>query len=189
MKIQVKLLGLILIVLGCSTPPPPKAPLAPKYTAKEKSNMTMCVGMTDTARMAADAKSKGVSAQELKDRRTSGPMLELYNMTIDKVFQDKFTLPFDYAISFFDDCALNIANVPKDRVKFANYCNVNSMLAGRAHEYKKSGMSKEKVYEAFAQFGSETPRRIVDQVYAGSNNRAASAMNEWNSCIGPITGK
>ena len=185
-----------MLAVGCATSSPPAtksssapAARAPKYSANEKTQLTICMGLTDTAKTVADLKRQGLTAQQIKDRRTTGPMLETYRATVDKVFGDTFEHPLDYAMSFFGECALNMADVPKERVNFASYCMMNSIIASTAQTYKASGLPKEDAYKAFAQLGTETPKRIIDGIYAANKSRAAAGIDEWNGCMDPISGK
>lgn len=153
------------------------------YTHKEYLNMTYCIGMSDTARYVATNKLKGVPSGKMKDFYSSKENSRLNLATVDKVYAEKFSSAWDYTVSFFNECALNLANVPSSRVNLASYCAQNSLIADVAHSYKSSGAPKEKAYEHFAKFNSKTPNSIVDKVYASSKDRAEIKLDTWKSCM------
>ncbi|HKV25793.1 MAG TPA: hypothetical protein VJN93_14460 [Candidatus Acidoferrum sp.] len=158
------------------------------YTDKEYSGMLACVGMTDTAWTNAAQKLKGVSladATKYYDGRLQGSPKDMALLIVNQVYKDSFTNAWDYAVSFFGDCALNIAKVGKDRSGPANYCMQNSMIAMTAWEYRNSGQPIENVYPQFAKLGA-TPRSIIDRVYAGSLPRAQTGLDLWESCVQPL---
>ncbi|HUL61339.1 MAG TPA: hypothetical protein VLU43_18825 [Anaeromyxobacteraceae bacterium] len=168
----------------------PAAPPAPKkvYTAKEREMLTLCVGMTDTAWTAALQKKAGVSREEARARFASTPKADLALATVDKVYQEEFKNPWDYAVRFFrEECALELAHVPADRARLAAYCMQNTMIASVAFRQRKAGATREQAYKQFEAFKSETPRRIVDSVYTGTGDRGATMLGEWESCIIPLS--
>jgi hypothetical protein len=162
------------------------------YTAREYNGMSVCLGVTDTAWTNATQKLQGVSLADAKkhyDGKLEGTQKDLALRTVDKVYGDSFTNPWDYAVSFFGECAENIAGVRKDRSGMAGYCMQNSMIGMTAWDYKNAGLPVEKVYEHFAKFNSATPHAIVDRVYAGSKARADIGLEEWKSCMEPLVSK
>jgi hypothetical protein len=116
------------------------------------------------------------------------PNTELTFAAVEKVYGDTFTHSWDYSVSFFQECALNIAHIPPESSKLAAYCMQNSMLAGLAQEYKAAGKTKAQAYELLPLKGN-TPKAMDDAVYAKSQTRAVATMDAWDDCIGPITGK
>lgn len=154
------------------------------YTRDEYVKMTYCVGMSDTAFHIATSKVQGKSAEDVTKFYSANKEYARMNTAIvDKIYSDKFTSVWDYTVSFFDECALNMADVPKSRVNMASYCHQNSMIAMVAHNFKASGAPKESAYKYFAPFKNETPNRIIDQVYASSKGRAEIGLDIWQSCM------
>lgn len=157
------------------------------YTHEEYSKMTYCVGMADTAMYVATNKLKGTSMQQMRDYYASKPNSRLPIATVEKVYGDTFSSAWDYTVSFFNECAQNLASVPASRVNLASYCNQNALIAGVAHAYKTSGAPKERAYAAFAAFKSSTPNSVVDKVYASAKNRAEIKLEIWNACMAEIS--
>jgi hypothetical protein len=149
--------------------------------------MTTCFGMSDTAMYIADQKLRGVPIDKVKQFYASRDHARLTVPLVEKVYGDPFTSAWDYTVAFFRECAHNMASVPRDRVGMASYCLQNGMIAGIAQTYRASGAPKANAYAYFAKFESETPRAIVDRVYAGSKGRAETKLDEWNSCMSLIS--
>jgi len=160
------------------------------YTVKEYNGLLACVGMTNTAWTNASQKLKGVSIDDPKkvyDGRLEGALKTLTLHVIDKVYGDSFTNAWDYAVSFYGECAQNVADVGKDRSSLANYCMQNSIIGMTAWEYANAGQPVENVYQLFGKLGEvPTARSIIDRVYAGSKSRADIALDEWQSCAKPL---
>jgi hypothetical protein len=161
-----------------------------EYTDKEYTGLLLCEGMTDTAWTNASQKLKGVSIDDAKkvyDGRLEGALKTLALHVIDKVYGDSFTNAWDYAVSFYGECAQNAANVGKDRSDLANYCMQRAMIGMTAWEYKKASQPVENVYKTLGKI-SEVPsaRSVIDRVYAGSKSRADTALDEWQSCVKPF---
>src|SRR5580704_4553068 len=160
------------------------------YTQKEYSGLLGCVGLTDTAWKSASQKLAGVSiddAKKIYDGHLEGALKTLNLHVVDKVYGDSFTNAWDYAVTFYGECAQNVADVGKDRSGLANYCMQNSIISMAAWEYKNAGEPVENVYQHFGKL-SEVPtaRSIIDRVYAGSKSRADTSLDEWQSCAKPL---
>jgi hypothetical protein len=160
------------------------------YTDKEYTGLLRCHGMTDVAWTNAVQKLNGVSLEDAKkhyDGRLEGRMKDLALLVVNQVYKDSFTNAWDYAVSFYAECAQNIADVGKDRSGLANYCMQNSMIGATAAEYRISGQPVKDAYQYFGKLGAEaTPRSIIDRVYAGSKSRAEAGLDEWQSCAKPL---
>lgn len=159
------------------------------YSDKEYSGMLSCVGMTDIAWGTALQKLKGLSladVQKYQNEHQNEAVKHLSLLIVDQVYKDSFTNAWEYAVSFFGECALNLANVPKDRSGLAGYCMQNAMIGMVAWESKNAGQPIENVYQSFARFNSPTPRSIIDRAYASSNRREEIGLNEWKSCMQPM---
>jgi len=160
------------------------------YTNKEYSGLLECHGMTDTAWTNAVQKMAGVKIEDAKkryDERLEGPLKNLALHIIDRVYSDSFTNAWDYAVSFYGECAQNVADVAKDRSDSAAFCMQNSMIAMTAAEYRTNGQPVESAYHYFGSLGDEkTPRSIIDRIYTGSKSRAETGLDEWQSCIKPL---
>ena len=160
------------------------------YTDKEYTGLLRCHGMTDVAWTNAVQKLNGVSQEDAKkhyDGRLEGRMKDLALLVVNQVYKDSFTNAWDYAVSFYGECAQNIADVGKDRSNLANYCMQNSMIGMTAAEYRISGQPVEDAYRHLGKLGAKaTPRSIIDRVYAGSKSRAEAGLDEWQSCMKPL---
>ena len=160
------------------------------YTDKEYTGLLRCHGMTDVAWTNAVQKLNGVSLEDAKkhyDGRLEGRTKDLALLVVNQVYKDSFTNAWDYAVSFYGECAQNIADVGKDRSKLANYCMQNSMIGMTAAEYRIGGEPVANAYRYFGKLGAEaTPRSIVDRIYAGSKSRAEAGIDEWTSCMKPL---
>ncbi len=148
--------------------------------------MAGCVVMTDTAWTAAQARKSGVTREKMRAVYAGASVERLATATVDKVYKDDFQFPWDYAVGFFKECAWEMAKVPAERVELAAYCEQNVMIAAAAYDQKRTGAAREKVYERFAAFKTETPRQVIDRVYASDRPRGEALMGEWNSCIGVL---
>ena len=157
------------------------------YTADEYRNMTLCIGMADTAMFVASHKLKGTPIEQMNDHYRPHDNARLNLATVEKVYADSFTSEWDYTLSFFNECALNLADVPASRVRMAGYCMQNGMISDMAYAFKQSGASKQDAHSYFAAFKTDTVNTIVDKVYSSSQNRAEMKLDVWNSCMAPIT--
>ena len=165
-----------------------KPSLAKTYTAKEWGQLTFCIGLSETARRAAAEKLRGTPIEEVKKGYEAKPNARLNIAAVDKVFSEHVSTAWDYAVSFFGECAREMAGVSPDRVKLASFCMQNQLMADVAFQYKASGKPREQAYAQFAQFKSSTPKSIVDLVYASTKERAAVRMEVWNTCMANLSG-
>jgi len=179
------LLSAVLLLTACVTTN--NAPEKKYYTNTEYSKMTYCIGISDTAMYAASAKLKGTPKQQLLDYYANKPSEQLQSATVNKVYAANFTNAWDYTVSFFDECALNLAGVTKQRVNFASFCSQNALIANAAYLHKQSGRTKEYSLQHFSIFKSKTPLEIVERVYASSRNRSEVKLDEWNRCMEKIS--
>lgn len=157
------------------------------YTRQEHNKMTLCIGFSDTARYVASKKLEGTPIAQMKSFYASKENSRMNLATVEKVYGEKFTSVWDYSVSFFNECALNVASVPTSRVKMAAYCMQNSLIADVAYSYKSSGAPRENAYAYFAKFNSKTPDMIVDRVYTSTRSRPEIKLDEWNSCMAVIS--
>jgi len=167
---------------------PSKPSLAKTYTAKERQQLTFCIGISETARRVAAEKLRGSPIEDVKKSYEGKPNARLNVATVDKVFGEEVTTAWDYAVGFFEECAREMAGVSPDRAKFASYCMQNQLMAEVAFQYKTSGKPKEQAYAHFVRFKSSTPKSIVDLVYASIKERAAVRMEVWNTCMAELSG-
>ena len=167
---------------------PSNPSLAKTYTAKERGQMTFCIGLSETARRAASEKLRGAPIDGVKKSYEGNPNARLNIAVVDKVFSEQVSTAWDYAVGFFGECAREMAGVSPDRVKLASFCMQNQLIADVAFQYKASGKPKEQAYAQFAQFKSSTPKSIVDVVYASTKERAAVRMEVWNTCMADLSG-
>jgi hypothetical protein len=174
------------ICAGCVSTPQRPAGNGVSYSNNQVNGLTMCVGLTDTAFSIADRKLRGEAQQTVRESYVSAPNRDLVLPLVEKVYEAQFTHGWDYAVSFYGECALNLAEVPADRTKTPAYCMQNAMIAGIAQTNRNAGTSKEQVIEQFSSFGSDTPRFIINDVYSQSSNRAKTVQDTWNSCMKPF---
>ncbi|HXE36288.1 MAG TPA: hypothetical protein VN087_20405 [Verrucomicrobiae bacterium] len=178
----------ILVLLASSTWGQTTTP-GTGYTEKEYNALQSCHAITMTAWMGAIRKLNGTSLADAKkyyDGRVEAAEKDVIFRVFDKVYGDSFTNAWDYAVSFFGQCAQDIANVGKDRSSLASYCMQNSMIGGTAWDYKNSGQPAENAYQHFANLAGSAPHTIIDRVYAGSKSRIDVAWGEWQSCMKPL---
>ena len=155
----------------------------PIYTANETARLGLCVALTDNAFSIAKAKLKGTAAKMLRDEYAAKPMADLTVPLVDKIYTDKFTHAWDYSVSFYQECATNLAQVAQPKSDTASYCMQNALIARIAKDNKDTGVSKEATQEYFNSFNSETPRKIVDEVYLQKKSREDTVRDTWNSCV------
>jgi hypothetical protein len=167
---------------------PAKPSLAKTYTAKEREQLTFCIGLSETARRVAGEKLRGSPIDDVKKFYQEKPNARLNIATVDKVFGENVSTAWDYAVGFFDECAREMAGVSPDRVKLASYCMQNQLMAEVAYQYKAAGKPKEQAYAHFVRFKSSTPKSIVDLVYGSAKERAAVRMEVWNTCMAELSG-
>ncbi|QGX41029.1 hypothetical protein [Permianibacter aggregans] len=162
---------------------------APIYTANEASRLSFCFSLTGNAYTVARRKAAGESEESVRNSYSAASTAKLLVPVVEKVFEDSFSNSFDYAVSFFTECAQNVANVAQERSKDAAYCTMNGLIAARALEDKEAGRSKEEAYKFGAQFNSKTPTMIVDEIYQSNKPRTKPVLSVWNECIGPMSAK
>ena len=167
---------------------PSKPSLDKTYTAKEREQLTFCIGLSETARRVAAEKLRGSAIEDVKKSYEGKPNARLNIATVDKVFGEQVSTAWDYAVGFFGECAREMAGVSPDRVQLASFCMQNQLMAEVAFQYKMSGKPKEQAYAHFVQFKSSTPKSIVDLVYASTKERAAVRMEVWNTCMANLSG-
>ena len=100
------------------------------------------------------------------------PALELTLPLIEKVYTDEFKSSWDYAVRFFDECAVNVVEIPearlaaRDRVRAAGHDRVAGAHAEGGRREKDS------VYAYFAKFPAESTHAVIDAVYAKARDRS-----------------
>ncbi len=161
---------------------------APLYSAQEKASLFGCSALTDSAMIVAEMKQKGIPRQDAKAFFANRPNSQLTLATVDKVYDDSVGNVWDYATSFFGDCATHVARVPRERSGPASFCMLNSMIATNAQASKDAGVPIEKVDQYFAGFPGDQPRAIIAGVYAQSQTRAEAHAQVWNACMASISG-
>jgi hypothetical protein len=191
------------IASGCSSSAPvhpnldSKASAPPKvsddYSREENKWLTYCVALTDTSWSIASQKLSGVDRETVRayyatktKEQSAKQNMELYNAAIEKTYAEPFSNSWDYSVSFFRECALNMAQVKAERSNLAAYCMQNAMLAELAHGAKEAGETKEKAYAASPLKGN-SPKAVYDNVYAKNQTRVDAMLGAWNACMAPIT--
>ena len=185
---------LALMLFGCATVTPPPAPTAapvhvtapPAYTTNEATRLMLCMSMADNAMTIATYKVAGKSIDEVKALYRQGPQSTLTLALVDKVYGENISHTWDYTVSFYKECAVNMANIPPPRSDMATYCMQNVLIASTAYNLKAAGLPKETTYKRFDKMG-ETPKHIVDEVYGQSGTRTEVTLKTWNSCMAPLT--
>jgi hypothetical protein len=184
------------ITIGCSAPqanqssrPGPSTGVnRPVYSKDEAGSLSLCQSMSDNAWTIASRKLAGRSAEDVKIEYRGRPASELTIPMIDKVYEDQFSNSWDYVVSFYRECALNMADLPEKRSDMAAYCMQNSMIASIAKEFKSGNAPREKAYQYFEKMPNSA-KMIVDEVYAQSQTRNEIVRSVWQSCMDPISEK
>jgi hypothetical protein len=176
---------------GCAQTPSAPQPtrLIPVYTSTQQAKLSYCSAMTRTARAIAELKLVGRPAMDVKKAYDADQNAKLLVPLVDKVYSDNVSNTWDYAGVFFNECALNIADVPGDLVNLASYCMQNSYIAETAQQFHTKGIPISKAYERFAQLPGSRPKTIIDAVYARKPTDTSEPLHTWTSCIAPQIGK
>jgi hypothetical protein len=179
-------------IAGCaSTAPPPsnnKAVAGTQtvhYSREQKTRLTYCMGLADTAWNIATMKLAGKTKEQVRATYASHPNPTLILAEIDEVFGRKFTHTWNFTVDFFRECAVNVAKLRAESTGTAAYCLQNAMLSGLAQEQKAAGRSKQQAVDGLPIKG-DTPTALVNKVYAGDQTRAAAMMSAWNDCVDPM---
>lgn len=158
------------------------------YTGQERHGLTYCVALSDTAFAVAERKLRGNTAGDLRAEYAARPRSEVTLPLIDKVYTDEFKSSWDYAVRFFDECAVNVVEIPEPRLAGATECVQQGMIASLAHSQKEGGAKKDTVYAYFAKFPPESTHAVIDAVFAkAEKDRAAAELAAWNACMAPLT--
>lgn len=177
------LANLALAFLACasaSRADPPK----PSYSVAEVHALTYCVALSDTAFAVAERKLGGATVGDQRAEYAARPRSELTLPLVEKVYADEFKSSWDYALRFFDECAVNVVDLPESRLAGANECLQQGMVASIAHGEKAAGTQKDAVYARFAKLPTEPTRAVIDAVYAQNQERPAAELAAWNACMG-----
>jgi hypothetical protein len=157
------------------------------YTGLESAKLFYCVVMADSAKGIADRKLQGATALELKRREyPDAEMKEIYNATVDKVYEDTFTSVWDYSVGFFGYCARDIAMVSEAQAVFGAGCYKNSQVAAETVDLRLKGLSKKDVTSHFSSLKSDMPKEVVDKTWAGDQDRSTAALDAWDLCMKPV---
>jgi predicted aminopeptidase len=168
--------------------PASSAPAASSaYSPDEHARLTQCIGMADNVQSIAEYKLAGRSALNVKMMYAPMPTGAQVFPTIDRVFGDAFTHAGDYAVAYFKACAVEMAQIPADRVAPAAVCMQNAMTASAAKKLKDAGATRESATEQLVKPGNDA-RGIVEAVYAQSKTRMEGQLDTWNACISPPAG-
>lgn len=180
----VTIVAAVLLLTGCASSDVRSDKV---YTRQEFSKMTYCIGMSDTAMHAATSKLKGVPMDEVTSYYATKEGLHVNIATVEQAYSENFSSVWDYTVSFFEGCALNLAKVAPERVKPASQCAQNSLIAGIAYTYKTLGVPKENAYDNFAVFKNKESNNIIDEVYESRYSRAEIKLDAWSSCMLKMT--
>lgn len=160
-----------------------QAPAAPSvYSKEEASRLFSCVGFAAHAKTIVERKQRGTPAENVKKTYQGGRLEPLMFPFVDKVYGDPGAKPWEYAGSFFNECAQNVAGVTLQRVEKANYCMFNSLIALSAQQARDAGIPKERAY-SFAPAPGEASRAIIDGIYAHKGAGGQEYSAAWTWCI------
>jgi hypothetical protein len=179
------LLGAFMLT-GCVATAPAPTSGVDLYSQQENNHLTYCVGLTDSAWSIATMKLAGKTRDQVRQFYARHPNQKLITAEIDKVYSGTFTRAWDYSVQFFRDCAVHVGNVAPGATDTAAYCMQNAMLSGVAQEYKAAGKSQQQAYAGLPIQG-DTPKSLVETVYANQDDRSGAMLRAWNSCIGTVT--
>jgi hypothetical protein len=178
------MLSAIVAVLFAGAGAPARA--SDTYTRNEVSRLGFCAGLTLNAKYIVEQKRGGRPAGEVKQQMQKNSAAELLVPLVDKVYAENVSSSWDYAGDFFDECALNMASVPRARVGMANFCMYNSLMAVTARQARDAGAPKEQAHR-MVPFKSPTVDEIIDGVYAKAKGSGPSQLDAWNECIKVLT--
>lgn len=172
-------------LVGCATT---NAPPKKYYSSQEYRQMTVCVGMADTVNYVATRKLAKASKQDMSNFYASKPMAQLNLAIVDKVYKDDVKDAWAYtAEEYFPDCAQNMASVSAERVRLAGHCIHQTIIADHAYSFRSANAPIEKAYTFFAKLNGDTPRKIVDRVYASTEDRGTIKLDVWKSCMADLS--
>jgi hypothetical protein len=175
--------AVVLGIAGCATSSPPRK----YYSSQEYRQMTVCVGMADTVYYVATQKLAKAPKQDMANFYTSKPHAQLNLAIVERVYKDDLKDAWLYtAETFFPDCALNMAGVSAARVRLAGHCIHQTIIAGQAYSLKSANATKEEGYAFFAKLRGDTPRKIVDRVYASTEDSGTIKLGVWKSCMADL---
>jgi hypothetical protein len=81
---------------------------------------------------------------------------------------------------------MEYGQLPAERSRMAAFCMQQGTIAGIAQQMREQGDPKERAYAQFTGMG-DSPREIIDKVYAGTAPRPRAIMDAWADCIAPIS--
>jgi hypothetical protein len=158
------------------------------YTKPERHGLTYCVALSDTAFAVAERKLRGETLGDVRADYAARPRSELTLSLVEKVYGDELKSSWDYAVRFFDECAVNVVEIPAVRLAGADACLQQGMIASLAHSQKAGGATKDSVYAYFAKFPPDSTHAVIDTVYAkAEKDRPAAELSAWNACMEPLT--
>ena len=183
--------GVVCLLAACAANPPAatapaKSTTGTTYTSDESSKLAYCDALTVNAWIIAIQKQSGTSADEVKAQyaNSSADVKPVLLKTVDKVYAESSDKPWDYAVSFYKDCATNVAAVPVGRSDFATFCMMNSLIAQSSLSMRAVGKSKEEAEQAFAGLKGDLPKKIVDSIYAPATAPSRQVdMEVFNKCL------
>lgn len=182
------LLGILLLVFFTSAAASGADLPTSSYTKPERHGLTYCVALSDTAFAVAERKLRGNTAGDLRVEYAARPRSEVTLPLIEKVYGDEFKSSWDYAVRFFDECGVNVVEIPTVRLGGAEACLQQGMIASLAHSQKAGGATKDSVYAYFAKFPAESTHAVIDAVFAkAEKDRPAAELSAWNACMDPLT--
>ena len=170
--------------------PAPATP-APIYKQRQTVELGLHLAMTRIAEQVAHKKLNHepleAVAAEFDRKNADSELRGLVGALVKKVYEDEFSDAAAYALDFFKESALRLAEVPADRLGPATLCAQNALAADRVFTYRLGGLRKDKVTKLLAEHHMDVPREIIDRVYGAPLEQPGPMLQVWNDCMAPWT--
>ena len=191
-RLRILALTLATLLGSCASTQPPlnqssSSSTKAIYTSQKDLDLHFCALLTVNAMHTAKRKLGGDSIERVLDDHAAEapPHGEVKQAMVRHVYEASFSDPWDFATTFFNDCALHGRGIAKDLIPMAAECAWKLRIGSMAHVFGRLGVPPEKTWKILPA-GSERARDVVLEAYRTQKDSHDFTDEVWRSCMPPV---
>lgn len=188
-RLRILVLALVPLLGSCASPQQPlkqssSSSIPASYTSQQDLELHFCALLTVNAMHTAKRKLSGDSIERVMADHAAEkpPYREMKQAMVRHVYEASFNDPWDFATTFFDDCARHGRGVAEDRIPMAAECAWRLRIGSMAHVFSRLGAPLEKTWKTLPT-GSERARDVVLEAYRTPKDSHDFTDEVWRTCM------